>query len=182
VPILPETGFSAYQSGELLVTEIMKDPAVVTDTKGEWLEIHNPGDQPVDIEGWVLADEGGEMHVLFNDWNGLLVPPGGEFVVGRNGDPIENGGVLVDYVITGFTLGNTDDEVLLLSPSAVRADAVVYSDAAGWPDVAGASMSLSGDSYDAVLDDDPLRWCAAQQAWGTGSDLGTPGALNGTCP
>ena len=111
-----------------------------------------------------------------------MIPAGGWLVLGREGELLENGGVSLDHVYSGFTLGNTEDEVILSDGGAVRADTLVFSDAGGWPDTPGASMSLSGGVVDAVQADDVQLWCASQMAWAPGSDLGTPGMANSTCP
>jgi hypothetical protein len=49
----------APQSGEAVITEFMKDPATVADTRGEWIEIYNALPWRLNIEGWTISDDGG---------------------------------------------------------------------------------------------------------------------------
>ncbi|MEZ4609769.1 MAG: hypothetical protein R2838_05900 [Caldilineaceae bacterium] len=47
-------------------------------------------------------------------------------VLGRNGSTEENGGVALDYVYSGISVGNDDDELLLLAPGDREVDRVVW--------------------------------------------------------
>jgi NAD(P)-dependent dehydrogenase (short-subunit alcohol dehydrogenase family) len=50
-------GTEPAQTGELVITEMMQDPAAAPDATSERLELHHAGPAPIDIEGWVLRDE-----------------------------------------------------------------------------------------------------------------------------
>ena len=47
---------------ELEITEIMRNPAVVGDSVGEWIEIHNPTAADVDLDGWAIDDGASDFH------------------------------------------------------------------------------------------------------------------------
>jgi Lamin Tail Domain/Putative metal-binding motif len=166
--------------GDLVITEIMQNPAAVTDTMGEWFEVVNRTGGQVDLDGLYVYDLGTEQITLTGE---LLVEAGETIVLGRVDDTSTNGGVTLDYTYgTKFTLSNTDDEIYLSESSAkaVVIDAVAYDGGPLFPDPSGSSMSLDPDAYDHELNDDGANWCEASSAFGEG-DYGTPNATNDIC-
>jgi len=97
---------------DLLITEFMANPNAVSDAKGEWFEIYNPSNDVFDFNGITLSDNGSNSHLITGSTN-LLINPGEYFVFGKNGNTSENGGYIADYVYSNFTLGNSDDEIIL---------------------------------------------------------------------
>jgi hypothetical protein len=171
------------QTGEVVITEFMKDPSAVTDTNGEWIEIYNALPWRVNIEGWVLSDDGGSQHIIWKDGNGIRIASGKYFVLGNNADPATNGGIAVDYEYSGFSLGNGADQIMLTRWDESVVDRVAYDDGVQWPDAPGKSISLRLAARDALQNDDGANWCAASSALSaTNSDTGTPDADNDACP
>lgn len=171
------------QSGWIVITEIMKDPAAVADTRGEWIEVYNALPWRVNLEGCVLSDDGGAQHVINNGGAGLRFLPGRYLVLGNNADPATNGGVHVDYVFGSFSLGNLADQVILSRADGVVLDRVDYDDGVTFPDVSGKSLSLKNSARDAVSNDSGANWCpASSPISATNADAGTPGADNDACP
>jgi hypothetical protein len=169
--------------GAPVISEFMKDPTVVGDTAGEWIEVYNAGAFDVNLEGWALADAGSNFHVISTGGAGLIVPPGGRVVLGNNADPALNGGVAVDYKYASYTLGNGADQILLLTPGGQLADGIAYDDGVLWPDTPGTAAALDAASHDATANDDGGNWCNALTPQSPGSaDEGTPGERNATCP
>lgn len=171
--------------GELVIVEVMQNPLSVLDGDGEWFEIINVADRTVDLAGLTFADTGSfsTLPTSFTIPAGTVVPlpPGNRFVLGTNGDFETNGGVVVDYEYSSFTLGNADDEIII-SKGEVIIDQIAWDNGLTWPDPDGASMSLSGSLDPAVADNnDAANWCASVTPFGLG-DLGTPGAANDICP
>lgn len=164
--------------GQVVLTELMPNPAAVTDDDGEWIELVNVGTDPVDLEGCVLYGEDGDEDVVNTDAP-LVVPPGGLVVLAKVVDAGLNGGVPgVAYGFgTSFSLTNTGDVVRLECDGAVI-DEVTYLET--WPFAAGVAMQLSSASIDATANDAAGSWCAATAAYGSG-DLGTPGQANAGC-
>jgi hypothetical protein len=165
-------------AGELLITEIMKDPAAMADSSGEWFELYNSSAATIELEGLIVYDLGGE------DWlieESLELEAGGYAVLARTSAATS----AADLVWSGFQLVNSADEIVLATYGSDGTDGdvihqVAYDDV-DWPDVAGASMSLDPDLMDATSAADPTSWCAGQSAFDSG-DLGTPGAANDDCP
>jgi len=182
VVLPPHTGVAAGRAGaRLVITELQKDPTVVPDGLGEWIEVTNPGTIAVDIEGWVLADHGSDQTVLDNHGLGIVVPAGGVVVLGRESNPAFNGGVQVDAVYDGFTLANAGDEVVLIRPDGAVEDQVVYDDGVLWPDEPGRALALDAGAREAGANDDGAAWCSSAAVIGSGPDTGTPGAGNESC-
>ena len=176
-PSLPQ---GPVQTGEVIVSEIQKDPTFVSDSVGEWIELFNTRNYPVDIEGWVLSDLGSDATVLDNAGAGIFVPARSYLVLAKNDNPTLNGGVWGAYVYSGMTLSNGADEVVL-SRAGVLVDSVVYDDGVLWPDDAGSALQLSTRRLAPIWNDDGQEWCSATMPYGPG-DLGTPGTRNDTCP
>ncbi len=154
--------------GDLIISEIMVNPAAVSDTRGEWFELFNPTSDAINLRGVDLGDDGGDRHRIETD---LLILPGRFLTLGRNGDSAVNGGYLADYVYADFTLSNGSDEVVL-SRGANELLRLDY----------GSGCASAGRSRE--LQSLPLR--AANYAltlagltYGLG-DIGSPGAAGST--
>jgi flagellar hook assembly protein FlgD len=164
--------------GGIVINEIMQNPASASDNKGEWFELYNSGTSDIDIDGWTIRDNGTDSHVIDNG-GPLVIAAGGYLVLGLNAKTNQNGGYTPDYVYSGFVLANGDDEVILEDDLAATVDEVYYTGVSPWPDPDGKSMEL----IDAAQDNNVgSNWAEAVARGGTfdgsGTDLGTPGALN----
>ncbi len=54
----------AYTLPDIIICEIMQDPATVTDANGEYFEVYNNGDADVDMNGWIIKDDGTDSHTI----------------------------------------------------------------------------------------------------------------------
>jgi len=163
---------------DLVINEIMQNPAAVPDSSGEWFELYNPGNSDVDVNGWTIADNDVDSH-LINNGGPLLIPAGGYLVLGNNSDTSTNGGVNVGYSYGGsWFLSNAADEVILLDAALTEIDRVEYDGGISFPDPTGASMALSDSALD---NNDGTNWCTSPTPFGAG-DLGTPGIANDCMP
>lgn len=163
--------------GDLVVTEVMQNPDLVSDGDGEWFEILNASGATVDLQGLLIGDDGTNNHVVQSS---VVVAPGGYAVLGINGDTTLNGGVALDYEYSGFALANGDDEVVLSRQSGLELAAARYDGGPFWPDPTGASMQLDESFLAADQEAFPHAWCESTGFFITG-DLGTPGAPNDPC-
>ena len=175
---------SNLQPGDLIITEIMYNPAgkptAVADDQGEWIEVYNPGQKTLDLAGLTLRDNGKDKYVI---------PAGGKttvaaksyIVLGRSADLTTNGGINVDIVYgSKMTLNNGIDAVVLETADAVVIDQVAYNIALSWPNLSGVSLALSPSFTDAATNDLPDNWCGALSTMADG-DKGTPGTINDNC-
>jgi hypothetical protein len=163
-------------AGELVITEILKNPEHVPDAAGEWFEVYVAADHVVDLKGIEMADNDSNSH---NVMVSVYGEPGAYLVLGANGIYGQNGEVSLNYTYEDFALGNDDDEVLLYN-GAVLIDGVAYDAGATFPNKAGAALSLTGDVLTTDGNDDGANWCDASDPFGIG-DLGTPGGPNPMC-
>jgi hypothetical protein len=166
------------EPGDIVITEIMKNPEMVDDVVGEWFELYNSSDDAIDLNGWLLADEGIDQHKIFS-YEGVVIQSKSYLVFGKEADKELNGGLDVDYVYSNFNLSNKDDEIIL-SVYGVAIDEVAYDNGQNFPGEPGKSMSLSPASYDGAANDDGASWCDGSTAYGDG-DLGSPGESNPDC-
>ncbi|MCK6526021.1 lamin tail domain-containing protein [Myxococcota bacterium] len=163
--------------GDLVVTEVMVDPATVSDSAGEYVEVYNAADYAISLSGWVLGDGLSESHTLAS---APTLAPGDVVVLARNASEASNGGFEGDYQYTGLTLDNESDGVVL-SFAGVVVDEVRYRDDLGFTVPAGAALTLDPGSYDAAANDAGSAWCRATTPIVSGGDFGTPGRANDDC-
>jgi len=165
----PGAGGSA--AGPLVIHEIMIDPKSVKEGDGEWMEVANVGTTAVNLQGWVIKDEGSDAHTIQDS---LVIPEGGYVVLGANADTAANDNVPVDYEYSGVRLGNPGDEVLLVSPTGELVDVVRWGGAYDFPIASGASIAL----IDPLLDNRRSKNWKASTAYYGQWNMGTPGREN----
>ena len=89
--------------------EILPNPAG-DDTSGEWIKLVNPGEEDINLSGWVIKDAGGKAYSLTT-----LAPKNTEIVLPRS--------------LTGIALNNNGDTLYLLSASGETVDSISYTEA-----------------------------------------------------
>jgi hypothetical protein len=168
----------SFSPGDIVITEFMNDSDAVSDTVGEWFEIYNATGSAIDLNGWIIKDDGSNSHTIITP---IIVPATSYFVLGRTLDTSTNGGAAVDYEYgSSFTLSNAVDEIVLLSPDLVEIDRIVYGASNDFPDD-GPGKSISLDPTLMTADNNVgSNWCLSTSTYGAG-DFGTPGASNDTC-
>jgi hypothetical protein len=156
-------------AGQIVITEIMSNPGMVTDTAGEWVELYNPSpDAVLDLAGCALDDGGKTPHAISA---ALVLGPGAFATIARS----TSAGFTADAVLP-ISLSNDADVVALICDGK-EIDRVAYGP--GFPLASGISMSLDPAANDAAANDSASVWCLARLSYG--SDLGTPGAPNPDC-
>ncbi|MCA9980654.1 MAG: lamin tail domain-containing protein, partial [Anaerolineales bacterium] len=173
-------------AGDIIINEIMNNPSLVSDNVGEWIEIVNLTGSDIDINGWVLSDDGTDSHTISG---APVVPAVGFYVMCRDADFGVNGGVTCDYDYGGasgtdFQLGQGDDEVVL-TEGVTEIARITYDNGATFPDPNGGSMAYSvpnGGGGAAAENNTGANWAdssvAPQSTQYNGTDFGTPGAIN----
>ncbi len=159
----------------LLINELMGDPVNAESASwGEWFEVYNSGDAPVDLQGFTIVSGGTSQppHVINRS---VIVPARGFAVLGRGADVLRNGGVNLDYnyfVGSATTIWLDDrDYLMLLDEAGARIDSVFWTSLPR-----GITRALSpGSPRTANVDEAP--WKFSTSTFGDG-DFGTPGALN----
>lgn len=174
---------AAPSSQIVVVSEIMADPKG-SDYGQEWVELHNPGNESVSLDGWEIRDCGAQAYPLVGA--NLVIQPGGFLLLGANKNPQTNGGVPVNYPYgEGFYLPNTVGSVLIYDapePFGKLVDQMRYSRFDPW-DVfhTGASLERINPTGDGTSH---TNWKAGTQEYGNGPDFnkGTPGSKNSATP
>lgn len=167
---------------DLVITEIMQNPAVLSDAVGEWFEIHNTGPDPVDIQGWNIADLGTNNYT-FPTGTPIVIAAGEYAVVAVDSLTMVGEGVDVLWQYSGFAIANGDDEIILTSDLAVEIDRVEWDGGPVWPDPTGASMQWDEATADNNVG---TNWSAPDTPTFGSGDAGTPNLMNqvggGTAP
>jgi hypothetical protein len=164
------TAPSDLSAADLVITEVMADPAAVTDANGEWFELRNAGATTVDLSGLRVADAGGGFTVN----RPVLIEPGAHVVLARVADPVVNGGLWPAFAWrTSFGLANGADSLRL-------EDGPRLIDGVAWTGSTPGASRAAAPGVSALDNDDVDAWCDGDAPYGAG-DLGSPGADNGPC-
>lgn len=162
-------------AGDVVVTELMPNPAVVDDSDGEWFEVWLARD--IDLNGLSLGrDPAGAPDLVVPEGDCQRTDGGRHLLFARSADAATNGGLPPVERTFSFTLANSDGR-LFVGYEGTLHDVVTWTTAR-----AGVSRSLEPTTTDPTLNDDPMYWCDAAEddTFGAG-DRGTPGAGNGSC-
>ncbi|MBW2701584.1 MAG: proprotein convertase P-domain-containing protein [Deltaproteobacteria bacterium] len=159
--------------GDLLISEIMANPAAVTDDQGEWFELTNLSVDSLNLRDLVFTDAAANTFTVQDD---ILVLAGDPVVLAINADIGTNGGIVAAYDYPGsLALNNTGGDTLTMTRDGDLVDEVIFPDP-----ISGASYSLDPDHYDVFSNDEFGYWCTSTTAIGSG-DFGTPNDLNELC-
>ncbi len=180
--------------GDILITEILVDE--FTGLR-EWFELHNPGDDPLDLRGCVLGDEPVDgstdpnTHTLDAD-NGLTaIEAGGYLLLAKSGtDVVADESLVADYPYGSLGFNNSDPQLLTLdcpdeAAELVRIATLTYDWDAYGSDFEGRSLQLddSGTGELCLAADDDAYWTTTDEEDAeTFTAWGTPGAANRPCP
>jgi hypothetical protein len=159
--------------GQIVISEVMANPARVDDTLGEWFEVFNPLAVSVDLGGLVVESQRGTGVESFSISGPLVLDPGAFAVFGSSANPALNGGLVVDRSWgNAISLGNSSDSVNIRTADGVSLVRVSWTSS-----VAGASAEVRGGTLPNI-GQPGLATTAAELVYGLG-DRGTPRAENG---
>jgi hypothetical protein len=173
----PALSPSDLKMGELVIDEVMTDPASVDVQHGQWFEIYNASLFTVNIEGLAVRVDDTQLYHLTTAYE---VERGGYAVIGTDSDTKTNGGVAVDAEWppgVAYQLSITDGDLSIENASIVL-DGISWRSDNGFPEISGSSMSLDPAHQNAFDNDDGTNWCSDKATFGDG-DYGTPGTGNG---
>ena len=175
--VVSQPPVAAPAVGEVVINEIMMDPAGVADTSGEWFELYNKTARPLDLQGLVVRTASQFVRVAGSGTR-VVVQPGDFFVLCRNGDPAVNGQVVADYTYgSGITLPNGCGSLSIAEFGTNGMDGTVI-DAMQWTSsVGGKSWSLKSQFRNATDNDVAANWYWSSRPYSS-TDMGTPGAAN----
>jgi len=110
-------------SGGVVINEIHYHPAS-EDVREEFIELHNTGDEAVDLKGWSLR-----RGVRF-DFEKATVPAGGHLVVAADSDRFAAKHPGVQSFVAGWKgqLSNRSETIRLEDANGMTVDSVTYAD------------------------------------------------------
>jgi hypothetical protein len=156
----------APESGRLVITELQVNPNG-DDSLGEYVEIFNPGHDPIDVTGWTVQDCMADTARLDG-----TIRSGAYHVIAASQDPRDNGGVDADGGFGTLFLPNGSGNVLLFDDQNQLVDQVRYTPDAPWPHRnSGEALELRDPSSD---NRDGANWTVGTHSYGDGGK-GTPG-------
>lgn len=165
-------------AGELVLTEWMPNPEVVSDTNGEWFELYVGAAvdlNELQLSRYVDAAGAFQLESTLASPDCLSVPAGSYVVFARSLDPLVNGGLPVADFAFAFSLTQTNGG-LAVGVADVHLDEVQWTSS-----TAAASTSLDPSAQTPAGNDDPGYLCPATTPYGPGDNDGTPGAENPAC-
>ncbi len=178
-PLAPEPGApSAVVSAAgptstttLIISEIMPDPATISDANGEWFELHNPGAAAVSLTGFQIASLNDASVTITG---AVSVPAGGYVVIAKNADNAVNGGLNAVASFGAMNLANNTTDWLLVRDNV---GALVDSVSWGVAPTSGASKSKRAMVIDCTPFSDARAWANASVNY-QATNRGTPNLAN----
>lgn len=178
-PTLPQSWFAGCIGGSpgvgyspcnepLIVTEVNYNSILQFDP-GDWLELHNQTDNPLNLSGWVLKDSEDTNVFVFPP--GTILPQKGYLVVVHDSTLFKQKFPNVQNYVAQikFNLGNSGDRIRIYNTQTGRIQySLAFNDKAPWPLAAdGQGYTLELIDYNGIMND------AAN--WQIGCFGGSPG-------
>jgi hypothetical protein len=159
--------------GDLIISEYMPNPKIVSDSLGEWIELYNTTNSAIDLTHLKIIVDGNEDELVITG-STSQIEPHGYFVIAKTIDsmlPIIN-------ATSAFGLSNTGDRNISIKIGETILDSINYSGS-----TEKKSWQLDKDLMDFELNDDNAAWClGTTEISAENTDLGTPGTENLSCP
>lgn len=157
-------------AGDVIFTELLRDPDAVSPPRGQFTEIYNASDRRISLVGFRFTSSLGDATLP-----DVILSPGDAGVLCVDSDPAVNGGL--DCL--GDVPYLADDDALSLTAAGVVLDEL---DLASWPEpVGGISIELAIGKLEGSANDSYDAWCASTSEMPSG-DLGSPGDVDPHCP
>ncbi len=167
-PPNPTIAAASVAANQVLITEFMADPDQFSDATGEWIEIHNPTNSPIAVDGLVLKTQSGSSGTIAGV---SVLQPKAYALLGRGSAATFQGCVKPIGYYGGLTLANSgSNSVSLHTGTGTLIARVSYN---------GTFGSLPGKSYQMVGTPKASGgFQNATLALAGCMDLGSPGSPN----
>ena len=159
----------------VVISEFMANPVVITSANGEWIELHNTTNQPQDIAGYTVSTSSASHQLASSNLvagSSLTLAPKGNFLMCRNTDEAQNGGIAnCNYGWSGVNLDESGSTIGLKDNRNFSIDSVTYESANA---VNGQSTIVERDANNqpALSQDSSNIYDVAN------GNTGTPGTAN----
>ena len=160
-----------YSMEGIVISEIMPNPASVSDSYGEWFELYNSGDTTINLSNWLIKSGENEEHIISGDVS-LFIDPDQYLVFGKNDNISINGGLVIDYQYSNISFSNNNDELLIINQNGEIVDEVHYTN--DWPFGSGIAMEIHDPESDNGISS---NWFSSTLTYGNG-DNGSPGTFH----
>lgn len=134
--------YASTENWRVLITEVLPNPEVVSDTEGEFIELTNSFPFDVLLEGWQVGDN----NILYTFTTGYTLQAYSSIIIARDPTGFETGYSKTADIELGFSLTNSEDYVQLLDAKGEYMDVVAYGmdapDGSATLDAPGAGESL----------------------------------------
>ncbi len=156
-------------AGDIVLSEVMRDPAQVPDVNGEYLELTNVSTAPVSLKEVTVTTSAGSYRWAAQ----VMLLPGRPVLASADGYPARNGGLGLSLVWPPNSLSLGDQsETITLTRGPVTLDTLTYG--AGFAGGPGAAAELTD-----LRNPGAANFAVATTRYGRG-DLGTPARRNST--
>lgn len=109
----------APQQSNVIINEVAW-MGTAESANNEWIELKNFTAQNIDVGGWQLLDQNGQIKIIFN--KNSIISPYGFYLLERSDDTTVPG-VPADYIFTGI-INNTEEGLRLFDENCVLQDRV----------------------------------------------------------
>jgi hypothetical protein len=163
-----EVQASLLAAGDLRISELQRNPSVVPDTNGEYVEVQTVGGRPLALKGLRLQDDGATITLASN----VMLVPGRPLLFQVDSNQQRNGSqpLGLGLPFQSLALGDIADSVSLLQGAAV-VDQVGYGSG-----FAGGS-GVAAERRDLLAAPAAANFAGAPLVYGPG-DRGSPGTAN----
>jgi hypothetical protein len=161
----------------------------IQDANGEYVELFNTSDNPVDITGWKIRDAGNPasngdiIQDPSNTQKRFIIPAHGYFLVARSSDLSKNGNMTVDFVAAKMVLNNTGGDSVILYDDTGRTATRNIARVDYQENNPGCAVGVAMEKINVFKDDDtPANFACATKLYynynGQLPNYGTPGSSN----
>ena len=169
--LAPQSTAAPTSTTRLVISEVMADPATISDANGEWFELHNPGASTVSLTGFQIASANDASVTITG---AVSIPAGGYAVFAKNADNAANGGVNAVFSFGAMNLANNATDWLLIRDNV---GALVDSVSWGATPPTGASRAKRAMVIDCTPFNDARAWGTSTTNY-VATNRGTPGLAN----
>ncbi|MCL5611926.1 MAG: lamin tail domain-containing protein, partial [Chloroflexi bacterium] len=166
-------------STQLLLISEVAWAGTAANTDHEWIELHNPGSQAINLSGWKLNAADGTPNIALNG----TVPAMGYFLLERDEDAVSD--IVADQLYSDNTLSNSGESLMLYDNNDVLID-TANANGGSWP--AGDLSAHATMERIGLLPDSDSSWFTNNGVLKNGKDangnpiLGTPKSGNSPTP
>ncbi len=184
MPVVFSPAARLVASSSIFFSEALYQPAAAVNASGEWLEVRNTANVPIDLDGWHLDFGAGNVHTLASSNGTTVVPAGGSLLLGQVASGAANDNVAVQYVYGATAVLPDGPGNVVLSSDAGFATTLQWNNALSGNGSAGVSVvhDLGPLVFSTDMGNTPSPRalnCDSTQSFGTNGQKGSPGTPSG---